>query len=1011
MSGRNPNYGRKDNFQDNNNNKNNRNNSGSNNKNNINKSGGRSSDKEIFFSSGNAAQWMRASQRIQQQIKIDNTEKIFSGQKKPFSKPKPTRTFRFSGGNQRVALPMATDYDSDDSEPETRIPKTSHHDDTTLAGVARDLNRRLSSIPNPNLASNTSPYKFENLRSRFTSAGLSTPAFPMGWKNPPDDDDDDEPGDEDDENYGQRFGTPDEEDLIPIDNYMDYLKAEGHFQDLLSAWKKAKVKSKDLFSKARSMLVDHFSGFAASVMAPYLALKSDENICLALRALDSSMLNTQSNTDAETLLGQLSSMSWHDHNEPIILFSSKFDNIVKTLEEMGSTLSSTIHANYFKTAVKRLTGDTYDECFSSAKLIIKLTNVKNYWDKHRLLIDQLIEKQKEVDSDRRSKQKDARIKANVAKQISNHNNNKDNNKNKPTSNNNNNDKSNNNKQTSNYSEQPNSKYPHYCAKGCGFNRTHDTEQHDDSKTPRFIKDRQSQPTHQAKVASTAEPSISKQSVTDIGSKVLNEETERLRNDYENLQKTLQSVTAAFARNSRIYDEDEDDEDNYIPVKPANKGFKFQQAKMSKAVKTTYRANFANNDNSKHNGIRIISDSGCTALMSPDINNFDIKSMRPDHHTIELGDGKVIYSHVSGTFMNCFPNVLYAPDLKDTLIPIDYFVDKKLKVEYYLGIMNVIYPPTGEVVLWGTRATDKLYDIDKKSFRVFEQFQSRNLKKRALRHAIDKTPHIEDLFPQSDDLTPYQDNPMRLVRPKDNIINKPSQELPINDKKPMNQPENTTTITTNPDIAENSRRGPEPTPNPVSEAERIALSIGKRRNIQIAVQMDIPQVLAYIKAAGHISAPQILHGLRHNAFTGHGLTIEAVKKYIKKQVPDENLILATMRSKPIAPSIYSSKEAAMHPKLSLKSPFVERPPAQPPPFIDPIILTQYHPFNCICMDPQGPFPTRSMNHNKYTFQYIDEATSFRFSYDAKTDDSKAFITSYEKLLHTRIILYGYENFIT
>ena len=99
------------------------------------------------------------------------------------------------------------------------------------------------------------------------------------------------------------------------------------------------------------------------------------------------MLNTQSNTDAETLLGQLSSMSWHDHNEPIILFSSKFDNIVKTLEEMGSTLSSTIHANYFKTAVKRLTGDTYDECFSSAKLIIKLTNVKNYWDKHRLIID------------------------------------------------------------------------------------------------------------------------------------------------------------------------------------------------------------------------------------------------------------------------------------------------------------------------------------------------------------------------------------------------------------------------------------------------------------------------------------------------------------------------------------------------------------------------------------------------------------------------------------------------
>jgi hypothetical protein len=167
--------------------------------------------------------------------------------------------------------------------------------------------------------------------------------------------------------------------------------------------------------------------------------------------------------------------------------------------------------------------------------------------------------------------------------------------------------------------------------------------------------------------------------------------------------------------------------------------------------------------------------------------------------------------------------------------------------------------------------------------------------------------------------------MRLIRPKDDLINKSksSQELPINDELPTKsiiQQENTSTTTNNP-VAENSRRGPEPTPNPLSEAERIASYIGKRRNIQMAVQMDIPPVLAYIKASGHITASQIIHGLRHNAYTGHGLTIEAVKKYIKKQVPDENLILATMRSKPIAPSIYSSKEAAMHPKLSLKSPFM------------------------------------------------------------------------------------------
>jgi hypothetical protein len=98
----------------------------------------------------------------------------------------------------------------------------------------------------------------------------------------------------------------------------------------------------------------------------------------------------------------------------------------------------------------------------------------------------------------------------------------------------------------------------------------------------------------------------------------------------------------MARISRPYDDDEDDEDNYIPLKPPSKGPKSQQLKMAKAVKTSYHANLANNDNSKHNVIRIISDSGCTALMSPDINSFDISSMRPDHHTIELGDGKVIH---------------------------------------------------------------------------------------------------------------------------------------------------------------------------------------------------------------------------------------------------------------------------------------------------------------------------------------------------------------------------------
>ena len=65
--------------------------------------------------------------------------------------------------------------------------------------------------------------------------------------------------------------------------------------------------------------------------------------------------------------------------------------------------------------------------------------MKNYWDKHRLLIDQLIEKQKEVDSDKRLKQKDARVKANVAKQLPNYNN-KDNDKNGKSNFINNNDK-------------------------------------------------------------------------------------------------------------------------------------------------------------------------------------------------------------------------------------------------------------------------------------------------------------------------------------------------------------------------------------------------------------------------------------------------------------------------------------------------------------------------------------------------------------------------------------------
>ena len=134
-------------------------------------------------------------------------------------------------------------------------------------------------------------------------------------------------------------------------------------------------------------------------------------------------------------------------------------------------------------------------------------------------------------------------------------------------------------------------------------------------------------------------------------------------------------------------------------------------------------------------IRIISDSGCTALMSPDIDSFDIHSMKPDHHTIELGDGNFIHSHVSGTYKNCFHDVIYAPDLKDTLIPIDYFVEQKLRVEYYDGNMSVIYPPTGEVVLWGTRATDKLYDIDENSFRIFEKFQSRMAKKRRNSRAL------------------------------------------------------------------------------------------------------------------------------------------------------------------------------------------------------------------------------------------------------------------------------------
>ena len=1072
-----------------------------------------SSQNNYLFSNGSVLDFIRRLPLIKNQMRIDGVYNLFYGKEKPFDLKFPSRQFSLKGVTPELFVHDDSDNsssssdDDDDENPDSKkrnvIKKVTTKKSTT------NSKRRLSTLALDNSSlvpdfddideihldlnkiylDDDVSFSGKNVQSRsFLRAARTSQSGGDGG-----DDDEDDGGDDDDDNDGdggnddhaeENENNNEEQQQVLIyecQNFLEYTQCENLYLKQVAAWKTAKEKYKTKYKKARKFLVDKFGGVARDTMNPFLQRKSDKNIRKAYLAFLNSIISKSSPQDVKDLFLLIQEIKFDSRKQEIISFHSRFHNIHATLHSLNQGISEMMHQLYFRNAIERDHPTRWESAFNKAELCIELTGVTSYWDKHKILLKQLIEKEKKIKAEaRKHSQADKVQKAFIAKYKAKVKKDEDkgNPDNKYQNNRNNNSKDNNNNPHNN--DHLSKKYPYNCSI-CGDNNTHDTISHKPELLAKHLRNTNnnhnsnnssnksiSSSNNNTKYGRVANPS---DSTRDEASKILEEELNNMKRENASLAKTIKGLTASLKEIKKGQESDyygEDEESDYsTPSHPIVRSMrtsmvipKIHKAKMAKVVsnpKLNYKTSYVTNlrfAHSKKKHSRIISDSGCTAFMTNDISSYDPSSLIYETNIISLGDGNVIYSTLKGKW-NCFEDVLYAPDLADTLIPVDYFDELGLEVSYFNGRMSVIDHDTGETVLRGRKATDKLYDIDTNSFNLFERYlrKKKNNHRRALKMPVNKSKdyHVKDINSNNNktDTTPSTIIDERLDSKKEEILENsqvkkdlvtqqstqttnhnsiPTKEFPTNnqneeinnniiprdpilplngsisDQTNNNEPKNT-------NLALPHSRGPETLPPFNSEAERIAYNIGKNRNIQIASQQSITPVEAYIKASGHMTPFQILRGMRLNAFAGHGLTIESVKKHIKRQVPDEALILGSMRAKPIPPSIYSSKEAAMPPKKSnLKLGFIERPPAQPPPFINPLILKDLKPFEIISIDPQGPMPIQSQNHHKYSFHCIDHGTVFRFSYSSKKNNSIAFIKTYEELLHQWILPYGHRNYI-